>query len=255
MPCLRASRAEGNGVLPALAKAGARAKTAIPTRSLNIRIANKFRLPARMSDGAVARRTYLIRKLPQRSTGVGIERRLPCRSPLFECGRIDLEIERTVLGVHHDDIAVLNEADRAADGGLRTHMADAEAARGAREAPVGDERDLVTRALAVERSRGGQHLAHARAALGALVADDEHFAFLVGACFHGAEGILLAVEAAGGTTELEVLQTSDLHDRAVGRERAPEAHDAAGRADRVRYRIDDLLLGVELHGREVLGHR
>ena len=73
-------------------------------------------------------------------------------------------------------------ADRAADRRLRADMADAEAARRAGEAAVGDERDLVAHALAVERRRGGEHLAHAGAAARALVADDEHLAFLVVAC-------------------------------------------------------------------------
>ena len=89
-----------------------------------------------------------------------------------------------------------SERDRAADRRLRPDMADAEAARGAGEAAVGDQRDLVAHALAVERGRGRQHLAHAGAALRALVADDEHVAFLVLARLDRGEGILLAVEAA-----------------------------------------------------------
>ena len=78
-----------------------------------------------------------------------------------------------------DDVAVLEQRDRPADGRLGADVADAEAARGAGEAAVGDQRDLVAHALAVERRRGRQHLAHAGAALGALVADDEDVAVLV----------------------------------------------------------------------------
>src|SRR5690606_37968604 len=117
-------------------------------------------------------------------------------TPPLELGRLDLEVERALLSVDRDHVAVLNETDRAANGRFRSHVSDAEAPRRAREASVGDQRHLVALALAVERGRGGQHLAHAGAALGALVADHEHFAFLVRASIDGAKGILLAIEAA-----------------------------------------------------------
>jgi hypothetical protein len=71
------------------------------------------------------------------------------------------------LGVDLDDVAVLQQRDRAADRRLRPDMADAEAAGRAGEAAVGDQRDLAAHALAVERRRGRQHLAHAGAALAA----------------------------------------------------------------------------------------
>src|SRR3546814_5428738 len=53
-------------------------------------------------------------------------------------------------------------------------MTDAEAARGTREAAVGDERHRLAQALAVDGGGRGQHLAHAGAALRPLVADDDH---------------------------------------------------------------------------------
>ena len=121
------------------------------------------------------------------------------------------------------------QTDRAADGRLRADVADAEAARAAGEAPVGDERDLLAGALAVERRRRRQHLAHAGAALGALVADDDDVAVLVLARLDRREGVFLAVEDARRAAELQLLQAGDLHDRALGRERALEADDAAGR--------------------------
>jgi hypothetical protein len=48
-----------------------------------------------------------------------------------------------------DDIAVLEEADRPADRGLGADMADAEAARAARETAVGDQGDLLADTLAI----------------------------------------------------------------------------------------------------------
>jgi hypothetical protein len=78
-------------------------------------------------------------------------------------------------------------------------MADAEAAGGAGKPSVGDERNLVAHALAVERSGRRQHLAHARATLGALVADHQNLAFLVRAIGHSFEALFLGIETARRT--------------------------------------------------------
>src|SRR6185437_16670126 len=126
-------------------------------------------------------------------------------------------------GVDGDDVAVLDEGDRPAGRGFRSHVADAEPSRRTREAPVGDERNVL-HALTIERGSGRQHLAHAGSALRTLVADDEHLAFLIGARLDGGEAGLLAVEYAGRTAVLLVLQPGHLDDGAVGGERAPRAH-------------------------------
>src|SRR6478609_1438350 len=120
-----------------------------------------------------------------------------------------------------------------ADRRLRPDVADAEAARRAREASVGDQRDLVAHALAVERGRGRQHLAHARAALRTLVPDHEHVALAIAALPDRLEARLLAIEAARRTAEglLVGRHAGDLHDRALGREVALQADHAAGRSD------------------------
>ena len=91
-------------------------------------------------------------------------------------------------------------------------MADAEAARGAGEAPVGDQSHLVAGSLAVKRCRGGKHLAHAGAALGPLVADDEDVAVLVGPVLDGAEAVFLAVEHERRATELQLGHAGYLDD-------------------------------------------
>src|SRR2546423_11518007 len=97
-------------------------------------------------------------------------------------------------------------------------MADAEAARRAREAPVGDQRDFVGETLAVKRRRRGQHLTHARTALGSLMADDDHITFLVVARLHGGECLLFAIENARGSSMMEMLQPGHFHDSAFGSE-------------------------------------
>src|SRR3546814_5799358 len=100
-------------------------------------------------------------------------------------------------------------------------MADADAPRGAGEAPGGDQRHLVAHALAVDRRGGGQHFAHAGAALGARVADDDDLAFLVVALVDRLVSVLLAVEHAGGSAELLLLHAGHLHDGAF---RTSEEH-------------------------------
>ena len=113
-------------------------------------------------------------------------------------------------------------------------MADAEAAGGAGEAAVGDQRHLLAHALAGERRGRRQHLAHAGAADRALVADDDDVALVVGALLHRGEGVLLALEdpRRAGEDLLGLAHAGDLHDRALGREVALEPDDAAGRRDR-----------------------
>src|SRR5829696_8069564 len=79
-------------------------------------------------------------------------------------------------------------------GRLGPDMADAEAARRAREAPVGDQRHLLAHALAIKCGSGRQHLAHAGAALGAFIADHDHRALGDLALLDRREALLLAIE-------------------------------------------------------------
>ncbi len=95
----------------------------------------------------------------------------------------------------------LTERDRAADSRLRPEMADAEAARAAGEPPVGHQRHVLAHALAVDGGGRCQHLAHARPAAWALVADHQDFAGLVVAPQHGGEAVFLRFEDAGRTGE------------------------------------------------------
>ncbi len=87
----------------------------------------------------------------------------------FRVGERDLE--RPLDRIEGDDVAVAEEADGPADGGLRADMADAEATGRAGEAPVGDEGDLVTHALAVEGGRWSRASRACRGPLRALGAD------------------------------------------------------------------------------------
>src|SRR6478609_9161300 len=115
--------------------------------------------------------------------------------------------------VDFDDVAIAQQRDRTADRSFGTDMADAETARRAGEAPVGDQRDLAAHALAVKRSRGLEHLAHAGTAARPLIADHQHFAFAIGLVLDGLEALFFVVEAARRTREAQLAHARDFHDR------------------------------------------
>ena len=131
-------------------------------------------------------------------------------------------------------------------------MSDHQTVRGAREAPVGDERDLPAEALADERGGDVQHLAHAGTAGRALVADDDDVARLDRLRLHRGEALLLGVEHACGASVMEPLVPGELDDAAVRRERAPQDRQPAGGLQRVVDRDDHVLAGCRhRRGRDV----
>src|SRR3569832_1454219 len=183
---------------------------------LDIRILLLFALRSWVGERAKPRRTNQLGILPDRARAIFGLARCPA---LLALGKfLVADVDRNLAGhrVERDDVAILDQGDRAADRSFRPDMADAEAARCAREPPVGDERNLVAHALAVERRRGRQHFAHARAALGALVADDENLAFLIGTIVDRLEALLFGIEHACRADEALALEAGDLHDRTVG---------------------------------------
>src|SRR5579885_1012280 len=244
-------------LVPSKANAGAAATQAATTSARamvsDVRIAIRFGSAARMGDGALERVADLLGVFPQIARRVAVLARLPLTLALGEFLGRQLDVERALLGVDLDDVAVADEADRPADRRFRADMADAEAARRAGEAPVGDQRHLLALALAVERRRGRQHLAHTGAAFGALVADHQNLAFLVGALLHRLEAGFLAVEAARRPGEFQRLHAGHFDDRAFGGEIALEADDAAGLEQRLIGRTHDVLVRIPFHVLQVLG--
>jgi hypothetical protein len=93
-------------------------------------------------------------------------------------------------------VAVLHQADGAALGRLRRDVADGQARGAAGEAPVGDQRAGLAQALGLQVAGRVEHLLHAGAALGALVADQHHVAGLDLVGQDGGDGGLLALEDA-----------------------------------------------------------
>src|SRR5712691_5839653 len=139
-------------------------------RRSDIRIAPDLCRPAGMGDGTATRGAHLLGVFPQIARGELGLFRLPGLTALVELGLAQPDGERALLRVELDDVAVLEVRDRTAHRRFRPDMADAEAACCAGEASVRDEGDLAAHPLAVERGGRGQHLPHAGAALGALVA-------------------------------------------------------------------------------------
>ena len=146
-----------------------------------------------------ARRAYLA-STPRRVAGLG---QLPAR-PGARSSSASSTSRSMVWSTHvdHDAVAVGDEGDRAAVDRLGRDVADAEPVGAAGEAAVGDERGVAAAAGALHGAGDGQHLAHARAALGALVADDDDVAGLDAARPGSASmAAVLAVEHPGRALE------------------------------------------------------
>src|SRR5262249_23878444 len=226
---------------------------AMLARTLNVRIARSLGRRAGMGHRAIARRSHLLGVLPQISGGEYGRSRLPCLGPRLELGLAELDLERALHRVHGDDVAVAHERDRPADGGFRTHMADAKTAGRSGEAPVGDERDLPAHALSIKGRGGRQHFSHPGAAFGPFVSDHEHVAFPILLLLDGLEARFLPVKAACRAGKLQVRHPSNLGNGAFRREVASEPDDAAGGGERLVGGVDHVLVLVPLHSLEVLG--
>ena len=143
----------------------------------------------------------------------------------------------------HDDVAVLQQRERAAVECLGRHVADHEAVRRARESAVRDERDRLREPLADDGGGDVQHLAHPRPAGRPLVADDDDVAGQDRAGLDGGEARLLGVEDARGAAVHEPVVARELDDGALRRQVAVQDAQAAGRLDRPLERQHDLLAG------------
>src|SRR6478735_9631431 len=158
---------------------------------LDVRIALFLVRTARMGHSPIHRRPNLLGIFPQRTRRVVSLSRRPLGFTFGEFGVGQFYVKRTDLGVDLDNVAILQQGDRAAHGRLRPDMADAEPARGAREPAVGDEGNLAAHPLPGQRRRGGEHFPHSGAAARPLIADHDDFALFVGLLLHRLEGVFL----------------------------------------------------------------
>src|SRR5689334_17008760 len=211
---------------------------------LYVRITHTLTLTSRMGHGAVPCWPDIAGEFPDRARAVAMVARLPMLLPLGQLAVAQMNRKRALLGIDLDHVAVAQQPDRAAHRCFRTDVTDAETPRCTRKPAIGDQRHLVSHALAVKGSRGGQHLAHPGTAARSLVADHQDLAFLIAPLGDSLKTGLLAVEAAGRPGEFQILHAGDLHDRPVRREIALEPHHAAGRAERPVGRMHHILLVV-----------
>src|SRR5262245_49961090 len=222
------------------------------TTALDVRIARLLSRPAGMGHRAFARRPDLLGIFPQIAGRELGRPRLPGLRPALEFGLAQIDLEHAFVGVDGDDVAVAHMRDRSADGGLGADMSDAEAAGGAGETSVGDEGDLAAHALSVERGGRCQHLAHARAALGALIADHEHVAFPVLAVLDRLEAGFFAVETTRRTGKFQLTHAGNLNNGTLGREIALETDDTAGDGQRLIGRTHNVLIFIPLNPSEIV---
>ena len=113
-----------------------------------------------------------------------------------ELGVVERDAQLARVGVDRHLLALAHDGQRAAADRLGGDVADHQPARRAGEAAVGDEHDGLAEAGADDGGGDGQHLAHARAARGALVADDQHVAGVDRARGERVDAVVLALEHA-----------------------------------------------------------
>src|SRR3954453_2268260 len=140
---------------PSKASAGAASAVAPNTNAtmvrLDVRIALFLVRAARMGHCPTDRWSNLLSIFPERARRVVSRASAPFGLALGKLLVAQFYVKGPVDRVDLDDVAVLEQGDRAADSGFRADMADTEAAGGAGEATVRDERDLATHALAGQR--------------------------------------------------------------------------------------------------------
>ena len=103
----------------------------------------------------VSLRDFLFEKFAV-AAGEAFFRRRPGGLALGEFVIADVKGEGSVLGVEFDEVAVLHESQRSADGGFRRDVKDASAVRGARHAGIGDAENVAD-SLLEEIVGNGEH--------------------------------------------------------------------------------------------------
>src|SRR5690606_34170550 len=145
-------------------------------------------------------------------------------------------------------VAVLDEGDDPAARGLGGGVPDGQPGRAAGEPPVGDQRARLAEPAALEEGRRVQHLLHAGAALGALVADHDDVTGLDLPAEDALDGVVLRLEHHGGAGERPqlLLDAGGLDDRAVGGDVAAQDGEAAVGGVGVLDGADAAVLAVQV---------
>src|SRR6202041_4206954 len=151
----------------------------------------------------------------------------------------DQQIDRAGYCINRDDVAGLDKSDRTSLRRLGANMPNAKSSCSTRESPVSYQRNLLAHALAIECCSGREHFAHARAAFGTLIANDNNGPCGNIASFKSYECIFFAIKHSSESRELQSFEAGHLYNRTLRRERTLEPHNAAGRWDGTLGRRDD----------------
>ena len=148
--------------------------------------------------------------------------------------------------VDGDDVAFLHQGNGAAHCCLRGNMADGSTTGGTGEPAVGNEGHGASLSTALNGRGGIEHLPHARAALGALVADDDDVAVVDLAAVDGLHGVLLAVKDTGGAFVYQHLRHygRPLDHAGIRGQVALQHGDATGGAVGIFHGTDDLRVQI-----------
>ena len=170
-------------------------------------------------------------------------RRFPLGHALAQCGVADLDFQNALIDVDVNGVAFVYGGDRSAQRGFGRDVAHHQAASGAAEAAVGQQRYRSAQAFADNRRSHAQHLAHAGTALGPFVADDHHVAGLDALSGDRGHGIFFGFENARRAAMAQAFVPADLGDAAFGREIAAQNHQAASLLQRLVQRRNHFLAG------------
>src|SRR5689334_25176071 len=119
----------------------------------------------RMSYGPIHGRPNLLGIFPERTRRVIRRSGAPPGFAFRQLFFTQFYVKCPGHSVDLDDVPVLEQPDRPANGRFRPDMANAEAAGGAREPAIGDQRDLAAGALSGKRRSGRENIPHPRTAI------------------------------------------------------------------------------------------
>ena len=134
-------------------------------------------------------------------------------------------------------------------------MAGHQPVRGAGEAPVREQRDVLAEPLADQRRRDLEHLSHPRPARGPLVPDHDHVSRHDRPLLDRRERLLLGLEHAGRPAMRDPPVPGQLDDAPLGRQVPAQNAQGAARLDRVFDPPHHLLTGRLDHRRRHLPER
>ena len=168
-----------------------------------------------------------------------------------------LDVHRTVRDINGNDVAVLDQGNRALVCRLGSDMADGQTGGAAGIAAVGQHGDLLADTLALDERRWVQHLLHARAALRALVTDDQRHTGLQSVVEDDLDGLFLGFDDQCRSTEGPNLlrHTGGLHHAAVRGEVATQHGQTAFGDGRMIDVVNRAVHTVAVEGVEQRGMR